>query len=84
VLLKSRAIENQIFVVGVNRTGLDGNRFEYKESSQVINPNGDLLGEFLSEDQLHVYEIDPSFINQFRQTFSTTQDRKSEVYKAIL
>ena len=27
VLLKSRAVENQIFVIGVNRTGLDGNRF---------------------------------------------------------
>lgn len=84
VLLKSRAIENQIFVIGVNRTGLDGNRFEYRESSQLINPNGELLGEFFSEDELHLYEIDPSFINKFRQTFSTTQDRKPAVYKVIL
>lgn len=84
VLLKSRAIENQIFIIGVNRTGLDGNGFKYQESSQAINPNGELLSEFISEDQLHIYEIDLSSVNQFRQTFFTTQDRKPAVYKTIL
>lgn len=84
VLLKSRAIENQIFIIGVNRTGSDGNGYEYKESSQAINPNGELLNQFISENQFHIYEIDPSSGNRFRETFFTTQDRKPAVYKSIL
>lgn len=83
-LLKARAIENQIFMVGVNRTGIDGKGFEYKKSSQVISPNGELLAHVFSEEQLDIFDIDPSYISQFRQSFSTTQDRKPELYKSIL
>lgn len=83
-LLKARAIENQIFMVGVNRTGVDGKGLEYKKSSQVINPNGELLIQVLLEDQLDVYDIDPSFISQFKKSFSTTQDRKPAIYRSIL
>lgn len=83
-LLKARAIENQIFVAGVNRTGVDGKGLEYTKSSQVINPNGELLVHVFSEEQLDVYDIDQSFISQFRQSFSTTQDRKPALYKSIL
>ena len=83
-LLKARAIENQIFIVGVNRTGVDGKGLEYKKSSQVINPNGELLTPVISEDQIDIFDIDPSFIGQFRETFSTTQDRKTSLYKSIL
>lgn len=83
-LLKARAIENQIFVAGVNRTGVDGKGLEYTKSSQVINPNGELLVHVFSEEQLEVYDIDQSFISQFRQSFSTTQDRKPALYKSIL
>lgn len=83
-LLKARAIENQVFMVGVNRTGVDGNGLEYQRSSQVINPNGDLLEPLFSEDEMDLFEITPSFISQFRQSFSTRQDRKPALYKSIL
>lgn len=39
-LLEARAIENQCFVIGVNRTGEDGNGMEYDGRSTVINPSG--------------------------------------------
>ncbi len=42
--LKARAIENNMFVIGTNSTGFDGNT-EYAGHSIVINPNGDLVGE---------------------------------------
>ena len=83
-LLKARAIENQIFVIGVNRTGADSKGLDYVKSSQVINPNGELLSALVTEDVLDIFEIDPEFFGKFRQTFSTTQDRKSEFYKSIL
>jgi predicted amidohydrolase len=40
-LLQARAIENQCFVVGVNRQGIDGNNLEYSGDSIVF----DALGE---------------------------------------
>jgi predicted amidohydrolase len=83
-LLKARAIENQLFVLGVNRTGLDAKGLEYVKSSQVINPNGELITPLVSEDELDIFDIDTEFVGKFRQTFSTTQDRKPALYKSIL
>lgn len=83
-LLKARAIENQIYIVGVNRTGIDGKGLEYVKSSQVINPNGALLSPVTTEEELDIFDIDPEFIGKFKQTFSTTQDRKPTLYKSIL
>lgn len=44
-LLIARAIENQAFVVGVNRIGKDGNGFSYSGNSLIINYNGDIIFE---------------------------------------
>ena len=42
-LLQARAIENQCFVVGVNRTGVDGNQIVYSGESMVVDPLGEIL-----------------------------------------
>lgn len=42
-LLQARAIENQCYVVAVNRIGTDGNAIEYNGESCVINPLGEVL-----------------------------------------
>ncbi|MBI1341677.1 MAG: amidohydrolase [Terrimonas sp.] len=42
-LLQARAIENQCFVIGVNRTGVDGNDHSYTGDSMVVNPYGEPL-----------------------------------------
>jgi len=41
-LLQARAIENQAFVVGVNRIGIDGNGIEHNGQSAFISPYGEL------------------------------------------
>jgi predicted amidohydrolase len=46
-LLKARAIENMSYVIGVNRTGIDKNNYEYSGNSLVV----DYLGEELSSLQ---------------------------------
>lgn len=81
-LLKARAIENQIFIVGVNRSGVDGNGLQYVKSSQVLNPNGEPLSSVISDSEFDVFDIDPEYIGKFKQTFSTTQDRKPALYKS--
>lgn len=42
-LLKGRAIENQEFVIGVNRIGTDGKGYGYLGSTQAIHPGGEVL-----------------------------------------
>ncbi|MBS1776987.1 MAG: amidohydrolase [Bacteroidetes bacterium] len=42
-LLKARSIENQCYVVGVNRVGIDGKGISYNGSSQVFDPLGNDL-----------------------------------------
>ncbi len=48
-LLTARAIENQSFVVGVNRIGKDGKELVYSGDSRIINP----LGETLNSENAH-------------------------------
>jgi len=54
-LLMARAIENQCYVVGVNRVGDDGNGFFHSGDSTVINPLGDIL--FSEKDNEAVFTI---------------------------
>ena len=44
-LLQARAIENQCFVVGLNRSGQDGNGNRYSGDSLIVNGAGDLLAD---------------------------------------
>jgi predicted amidohydrolase len=82
-LLKARAIENQIFIAGVNKTGIDGNGLEYIESSNIFNANGEKL-KFEQVEDMKIYEIDTNWTKEFKSRFNTTNDRKIEFYKDIL
>ena len=44
-LLMARAIENQAYVIGVNRVGADDNGFEHAGNSMIISPKGEILKE---------------------------------------
>lgn len=41
-LLRARAIENQAYVIGVNRIGVDGNKVEHHGNSCIYDPQGSL------------------------------------------
>lgn len=49
VLLQARAIENQCFVIGVNRVGEDANELSYSGDSCLISPLGEV-------EQYHAYD----------------------------
>lgn len=82
-LLKARAIENQTFIIGVNRTGIDGNGLEYEESSNIFNANGEQLNsEKINE--MKIFKIDKNWTQLFKNNFSTFKDRNTELYKEII
>jgi omega-amidase len=79
-LLKARAIENLGFIMGVNRTGHDGNGLKYEESTHVYMPNGEVLNAEYQSEQLHVFDIDITEARNQRLSFPTIADRRPELY----
>jgi len=83
-LLQARAIENQVFMVGVNRTGTDGNGFAYGRCSYVVNANGELLSPAATAGEVDWYEVRRQDLLDFRQSFSTRQDRRPDFYQRVI
>ena len=73
-LLTARAIENQAYVVGLNRVGTDGNQVDYSGDSGLIHPNGKWLSDLSSGDTSAIIEIDLADLEQYRQDFPAWQD----------
>jgi omega-amidase len=73
-LLKARAIENQSYVVGVNRTGTDGNDLNYLGGSTVLDFLGGTLVESGSEPQMQSACISYAELSAFRERFPVHMD----------
>lgn len=71
----ARAIENQAFVIGVNRCGHDPH-LTYEGGSIVIDPQGRVLGELGDQEGVLSVEIDPALVSQWREAFPALADIK--------
>lgn len=80
-LLNARAIENQSFMIGVNRTGIDGNGLEYEESSCVFSPNGEKLESVAVSDTIKIFDLNIEEAIQYRKSFPIKKDRREGLYK---
>lgn len=84
LLLHARALENQVIMIGVNRTGIDGNNVEYEKSSMVVGPDGKDIKPFLADGAVDCYDIDLSIVDECRASFPVKKDRRIDLYKKIL
>ncbi len=82
-LLVARAIENQLFVVGVNRTGTDGNALQYEKSSMVVTPDGVVLIPAISTDEMDIYDVEPKETSRYRAEFPTVRDKRYSLYRKL-
>lgn len=74
-LLEARAIENQCYVVGVNRVGKDGNEIEYSGNSVVVNPKGEVISTIPEyENCTQTIELNLKELNDFREKFPVSLD----------
>lgn len=74
-LLLARAIENQCYVIGVNRIGSDGSGKEYLGHSSVIDPKGNPQTPEKKEDEGWIIsELDLDSLNEFRVKFPLAMD----------
>jgi omega-amidase len=80
VLLKARAIENQVFIAGVNTVGVTGSE-TFGGFSAVISPWGEMLVEGSGkEEELLTTTIDLSEIDQVRSQIPILSDRRPDIY----
>jgi len=76
-LLKARAIENQAYVIGVNRKGRDANGFHYCGHSIAFDPLGATLLQSMPEDGLTTISIDKIHLEETRRILPFLNDRDS-------
>ena len=72
-LLRARAIENQAYVLGVNRTG-DDPRLHYSGDSAVIGCKGETLAEAGEGQRLLTARLDMDELRRFREKFPAWRD----------
>lgn len=79
LLLQARAIENQAFVVAVNRVGSDPDN-QFGGQSLVIDPLGDLLAIGGAHPQLITATLDLAQVERVRGQIPVLEDRRPELY----
>lgn len=74
-LMKARAIENQCYVIGVNRIGHDGEGLTYSGDSMVINPHGNIISSIGPNiEGIVTVEISMEELTAFRKKFPVLKD----------
>lgn len=79
-LLKARAIENQCYVIGINRTGAGG-ALQYNGASMFISPDGEILNEISNKEVLIIENLEIEKIAEVKDKFDIKKDRREEFYK---
>jgi len=76
-LLRARAIENQVYVAGVNRCGTDP-RLHYNGHSAIISPNGDVLAQAGDQEGIIRASLDAHMFRSLRSGLPFLQDLRSD------
>jgi len=73
-LLTARAIENQCYVIGVNRVGEDGNGIYHSGDSMVLDALGNTLYHKKDEEDIHTIVLEKESLQQVRDKFPFWKD----------
>ena len=76
-LLQARAIENQCYVIGVNRVGDDGNNIHYSGDSMVVDPLGEILYSREQEEDIFTITLQKEKLDDVRSKFPFWKDADS-------
>lgn len=72
-LLQARAIENQAYVVGVNRCGTDP-QFTYVGRSLVVDPHGIIIADAAEREGSVCARMEPAVVRDWREQFPALRD----------
>lgn len=74
-LLQARAIENQCYVIGVNRVGEDGNKVPFSGDSMVVDPIGEPLTHLRYTEQVSTITLDSEKLTKTRRHMPFLQEQ---------
>ncbi|MEW6744767.1 MAG: nitrilase-related carbon-nitrogen hydrolase [Planctomycetota bacterium] len=83
LLLRARAIENQAFVLGVNRVGEDPNGHHYSGNSVLLDPLGHEIASAAAEPTIVAGEVDPKVVAQSRAKLGFLADKRFTLYREL-
>jgi predicted amidohydrolase len=79
-LLVARAVENQSYCIGVNRTGNDGSGLNYSGDSVLVDAKG--IGTFLGEQpSVQTFDLNYEELHTFRKNFPVLNDKDSFIFE---
>src|SRR5690606_19243799 len=73
-LLQARAIENQAYVIGLNRVGNDGNDIYHSGDSSLIDPLGNIIWTQADEESIFTYTFIREDLEKAREQFPFLND----------
>jgi predicted amidohydrolase len=79
ILLRARAIENQLFVVAANCCGVQG-KLDFFGMSLLLSARGEVLAEAGEVDTCIVADLDFAEMEEYRQQIPCYRDRRPEIY----
>jgi len=66
-LIPARAVENQCYIIAVNRVGHDGNEVYHSGDSMCIDPNGNVVYYKRDEEDVYTFTINPEELIKVRR-----------------
>jgi len=81
LLLQARAVENQCYVIGVNRVGTDGNGLSYSGDSSVIDPWGTVIFQKSNQASIHTAELSYDVLKTSRKDFPVWMDADNDLIR---
>jgi predicted amidohydrolase len=83
LLLKARAVEDQAYVLGVNRVG-SGGGMVYTGDSALVDPMGDeIAGPEPGSEEAFGGDVDPREVSRIRDRFGFLDDRRPHLYASL-
>jgi predicted amidohydrolase len=81
-LLAARAIEDQAWILGVNRVG-DAKGYPHCGDTSLVDPWGEIVGTLADKPGVVTGEVDVDVVREARQRFRFLEDRRPEVYRRL-
>ena len=81
-LLQARAIEDQCYVIGVNRVGTDGNGLSYSGDSSIIDPWGNIIFQKSNQTCIHTAELSYDVLKTSREDFPVWMDADNDIIRS--
>ena len=82
LFIQARALENQMYVIGVNTTGQTPIEL-YSGDSMTADPLGIIISRANDAEQLIFTDLDPAIVDTARRQFPVDKDRKDALYRAL-